>query len=117
MPSCPVPELCIVGEALWQAVKERQGELMERYATVIETVRSAQANRLNGPHWPRHLLSVLLVRSVRGGPSAVRGQDCCGRLNHVMNGTCADRGDIYGVAIEERMLAGLKETNGTPARR
>ena len=31
-----VPELRIVDDALWKAVKARQGELNEKYATVIE---------------------------------------------------------------------------------
>ena len=47
-----VPELRIVDDELWQAVKHRQGEITEQYATVIEATQSARANRLNGAHRP-----------------------------------------------------------------
>ena len=66
------PELQIVDDALWKAVKKRQGELSEKYASVIEAVRTANGNRLNGPHRPRHLLSGLLECGVCGGPYAMR---------------------------------------------
>ena len=56
-----VPELRIVDDDLWQTVKDRQGEITEQYATVIEATQSARANRLNGAHRPRYyLLSGLL---------------------------------------------------------
>ena len=63
-----VPELRIVDDALWQAVKARQRELTEKYANVIEAVRNANANRPNGVRRPRHLLSGLLQCGVCGGP-------------------------------------------------
>ena len=63
-----VPELRIVDDELWQAVKARQGELSVNYATVIEAVRGAHANCLNSTHRPRHLLSGLLECGVRAGP-------------------------------------------------
>ena len=47
-----VPELRIVDDDLWQAVKHRQGEITEQYATVIEATQTALANRLNGAHRP-----------------------------------------------------------------
>ena len=46
-----VPELRIIDDALWQAVKERQGELATRYANVTTAIRAAHA-RLNGTHPP-----------------------------------------------------------------
>ena len=49
-----VPEFRIVDDELWQAVKDRQEELKEKYATVIEATRTARANRLNGTHCSRH---------------------------------------------------------------
>jgi len=62
-----VPELRIVDDALWQAAKARQGELAEKYANVITATRAAHANRLNGAHRPRSLLSGLLVCGCCGG--------------------------------------------------
>ncbi len=63
-----VPELRIVGDDLWQGVKDRQGEITEKYATVIAATQAARANRLNGAHRPRHLFSGLLECGVCGGP-------------------------------------------------
>ena len=103
-----VPELRIVDDALWQAVKDRQEELAEKYATVIEATRKARANRLNGTHRPRHLLSGLLECGVCGGPYAMRGQDRYGCSNHVMNGSCSNGRGIRRPILEERVLAGLK---------
>ena len=104
-----MPELRIVNDALWQAVKARQGELTEKYANVIEAVRNANANRLNGVRRPRHLLSGLLKCGVCGGPYAMRGQDRYGCSNHVMTGSCANGRGIVRTVLEERVLAGLRD--------
>ena len=104
-----VPELRIVDDELWQAVKDRQGEITEKYATVIEAMQAARVNRLNSAHRPRHLLSGLLQCGVCGGPYAMRGQDRYGCSNHVMSGSCANGRGIRRTVIEERVLAGLKD--------
>ena len=104
-----VPELRIVDDALWKAVKDRQGEIAEKYGTVIEATQTARANRLNGAHRPRHLLSGLLECGVCGGPYSMRGQDRCGCSKHVMTGTCSNGRGIRRAVIEERVLAGLKD--------
>ena len=104
-----VPELRIVEDELWQAVKDRQAELAEKYATVIEATRTARANRLNGTHRPRHLLSGLVECGACGGPYAMRGQDRYGCSNHVMNGSCSNGRGIRRTILEERVLAGLKD--------
>jgi len=104
-----VPELRIVDDALWQAVKARQDALAVKYAHVITATRVAHANRLNGTHRPRSLLSGLLVCGCCGGPYALRGQDRYACSNHVMNGSCANSRTIAREALEERMLAGLRE--------
>ena len=104
-----VPELRIVDDDLWRAVKHRQGEIAEQYATVIEATQSARANRLNGAHRPRHLLSGLLECDVCGGPYSMRGQDRYGCSNHVMTGTCSNGRGIRRTVIEDRVLSGLKD--------
>ncbi len=104
-----VPELRIVDDDLWQAVKRRQGEIKEQYADVIEATQSALANRLNGAHRPRHLLSGLLECGVCGGPYAMRGQDRYGCSNHIMTGACSNGRGIRRSVIEERVLSGLKD--------
>ena len=111
-----VPELRIVEDALWQAVKERQGTSTERYATVIEAVQSTHANRLNGAHRPRprHLLSGLPECGICGGPNSMRGQNRYGCSNYVMNGSCANSRGMRRTVLGERVLAGLKEKPMAP---
>ena len=104
-----VPELRIVDDDLWRAVKHRQGEIKVQYADVIEATQSALANRLNGAHRPRHLLSGLLECGVCGGPYAMRGQDRYGCSNHIMTGTCSNGRGIRRSVIEERVFSGLKD--------
>jgi len=104
-----VPELRIIDDELWQAVKVRQEELTAKYATVIEATRTARANRLNGTHRPRHLLSGLLECGVCGGPYSMRGQDRYGCSNHVMNDSCSNGRGIRRTELEERVLVGPKD--------
>ena len=104
-----VPELRIVDDELWQAVKARQAEISEIYADTIASVRNAHANRLNRTHRPRYLLSGLLSCGVCGSPVALRGQSryCCSR--HMKSRSCSNTRGIQRAAIEERVLAGLKD--------
>ncbi len=104
-----VPELRIVDDELWQAVKDRQGELTEKYAAVIDAVQTTNTNRLNRAHRPRHLLSGLLECGVCGGPCAMRGQDRYGCSSHIMTGACSNGRGIRRTVLEERVLAGLKD--------
>ncbi len=104
-----VPELRIVDDALWQAAKARQGELAIKYANVITATRTAHANRLNGTHRPRSLLSGLLVCGCCGGPYALRGQDRYACSNHVMNGSCTNSRTIARETLEARMLDGPRD--------
>jgi len=108
-----VPDLRIIDDALWRAVKARQGELTIEHATVIAAVRASHAaraaNPLNATHRPRSLLSGLLVCGCCGGPYALRGQDRFGCSNHIMTGSCDNGRTIPRTAIEERVLAGLKD--------
>ena len=104
-----VSELRIVDNALWQAVKTRQGELAVKYANVITSTRAAHANRLNGTHRPRSILSGLLVCGSCGGPFSLRGQDRYACSSHVMNGSCANSRTIARETLEARMLEGLRD--------
>ena len=104
-----VPELRIVDDGLWEAVKARQAELSEIYADTIASVREAHANRLNRTHRPRYLLSGLLKCGVCGSPFAMRGQSryICSR--HMKSLSCSNTRGIQRAAIEERVLAGLRD--------
>ena len=72
-------------------------------------MQAARANRLNGAHRPRHLLSGVFECGVCGGPYSMRGQDPYGCSNHIMTGTCSNGRGIRRSVIEERVLAGLKD--------
>jgi len=104
-----IPELRIVEDALWQAVKDRQVELAVKYAKVIDATRAAHANRLNQTHRPRALLSGLIFCGRCGGTYALRGQDRYACSNHVMNGSCANSRTIARTALEDRVLTGLRD--------
>src|SRR5581483_3839283 len=68
-----VPELRIIDDELWQAVKARQKEIEERHAPAIEAVRAAhKRDRLRRAQRPRYLLSGLLFCGCCGGPVALR---------------------------------------------
>jgi hypothetical protein len=41
-----VPELWIIDDEFWQAVKTRQSEIADKYVNVTEAIREAQSNRL-----------------------------------------------------------------------
>jgi len=104
-----VPHLRIIEDALWQAVKVRQGELATAHATAIAATRATVTNRLNASHRPRSLLSGLLVCGCCGGPYALRGQGRYACSNHVMSGTCSNTRTISRSQLEARVLAGLRE--------
>ncbi len=64
-----VPELRIVDDELWQAVRARQGEIAEKFVNVAEGVRKHhKKNKLNGARRPRTLLSGLIFCGCCGGP-------------------------------------------------
>ncbi|OIQ93612.1 hypothetical protein GALL_244600 [mine drainage metagenome] len=104
-----VPELRIVDDKQWQAVKVRQGEIAEKYVNVIEAVREAHAsNKLNGLHRPKSLLSGLVFCGCCGGPYSLRGADRYACSAHIANHSCSNSRTIPRAELEERVLAGLK---------
>ncbi len=115
-----VPGLRILDDALWQAVKDRQEALSGQYADVIALVRAANTspatnpNRLNGAHRPRYLLSGLLYCGVCGGRYTLRGAGRYACSRHVRSGSCPNGRSIRRAAIEERVMAGLREKLMTP---
>jgi site-specific DNA recombinase len=89
-----VPELRIVDDALWQAVRTRQ---------------EAIQNRLRGAHRPKSLLSGLVYCGCCGGPYSLRGADRFACSAHVANGSCTNKHTIPRPDLESRVLAGLKD--------
>jgi site-specific DNA recombinase len=103
-----VPDLRIVDDVLWDRVKQRQAELAKEFQASIESVRRHHANRLNGLHRNRHLLSGLLTCGVCGGNYAILLNDRYGCSNRYRRGSCSNGHTIRRKEIEARVLEGLK---------
>ena len=98
-----VPELRIVDDTLWDAVKVRQEEVR------IEIGRDESGNPLNRAHRQTYLLSGLLYCGVCGGRYAIAGRDRYGCSNHRARGDCTNSTTIRRDDIERRVLSGLEE--------
>ncbi|CAN7504757.1 recombinase family protein [Brucella pseudogrignonensis] len=110
-----VPDLRIVDDQLWQAVRTRQGEIAEKFANVTEAVRAHhKKNRLNGARRPKSLLSGLVFCGCCGGPYSLRGADRFACSNHISKGTCTNSRTIPRTELEARVLTGLKERMMSP---
>lgn len=93
----------------WPATAPLAARRSSQASGVITATRAARANRLNGTHRPRSLLSGLLACGCCGGTFALRGQDRYACSNHVMNGSCPNSRTIGREALEARILDGLRE--------
>jgi hypothetical protein len=98
----PVPELRIVDDALWDAVKARQAEVR------LVMSRDADGNTLNGAHRQKYLLSGLLACGVCGGGFTIINAHDYGCAAHRAKGTCSNHGRIRREELERRVLDGLK---------
>lgn len=98
-----VPELRIVDDALWQAVKLRQEIIARQAAQAGQT-----GNRLNGAHRRQYLLSGLLTCGLCGGAYTIRGKDRYACASHANRGTCDNARTVKRQTIESRVIAGLK---------
>ncbi|MFO1147568.1 MAG: recombinase family protein [Alsobacter sp.] len=97
----PVPELRIVVEDLWQAVKARQGHIREA-VTEPQAVRSERARR------PSYLFSHLIRCGCCGGGFSKISRDHYGCSNARNRGTCDNLLTIRRDALEESVLSGLR---------
>jgi site-specific DNA recombinase len=95
-----VPDLRIVGEALWQAVKARQ--LVMREEAFGAGVTPCKARR------PRTLLSGLVKCGCCGGGYVVISRDHMGCATARDRGTCTNRLTIRIDVLERSVLAGLQ---------
>ena len=97
-----VPELRLVDDDSWDAVKARQR------ATHKEMSRDAAGNTLNRAHRRRFLFSGLLVCGLCGGGYTIIGKDRYGCASRKSKGTCTNAATISRQEIEARLLGGLK---------
>lgn len=97
-----VPELRIIDDMLWQRVKERQRSVS------FAMGRDAAGNALNRAHRRKFLLSGLLVCGQCGAGYTIVAKDRYGCAGHRSKGTCANERTIDRLAIEARVLDGLR---------
>ncbi len=110
-----VPELRIVDDQLWQAVRDRQAVIADKYANVTEAVRKHhKKNQLNGKRRPQSLLSGLVFCGCCEGPYSLRGAGRFACSNHISKGTCSNSRTISREELENRVLAGLKDRMMAP---
>lgn len=99
-----VPQLRIVSDDLWQAVKERQDVLAVEYKPMIDGVHAAQASRMHLARRPAYLLSGLVECGVCGGKIGVAVNGRYGCLNHHRRHICSNSRTIRREALEQRAL-------------
>jgi site-specific DNA recombinase len=98
-----VPDLRIVDDDLWNAVKQHQASVR------FEIGRDEDGNALNRAHRRKFLLSELLVCGECGDGYTIVGKDRYGCAGRRAKGTCGNTQTITRQAIEARVLHGLKE--------
>lgn len=98
-----VPDLRIVDQALWDAVKARQGEL------AFSTRSRPDGNPLNDRRRPKHLFAGVVKCGCYGGGYSMISKDLLGCSTARNKGTCDNRVNIRRDALEASILNGLKK--------
>ena len=98
-----VPELRIVDEALWQAVKARQASVHRKWSSAKEERRFNQFRR------PKYLFSGLTKCGECGAGFIVYSREHLGCFGARDRGTCTNRLTIRRQEVEERVLRALRE--------
>ncbi|MFT8933429.1 MAG: recombinase family protein [Acetobacter syzygii] len=96
-----VPELRIVEQDLWDAVKARQAE-----TTFSQPARGNEA--LSAQRRPRHLFAGLIRCGCCGGGYSMISKDLLGCSTARNKGTCDNRLNIRRDALEASVLSGLR---------
>jgi hypothetical protein len=104
------PELRIVSDELWAAVKRRQMEVEKSFSRTT-------TNRLNKAHRPHYLLSGILERAHCLGPYAIMAKDrygCTNRqkklpIEHLGGIVCTNSKTISRFELEERVVAAVPD--------
>ena len=105
-----VPELRLIDQALWDAVKERQRAL------AFAPRDKASPNPLLDRRRPKHLLAGLAKCGVCGGGYTLISEHLLGCATARNKGTCDNRLNIRRDALETSVLSGLRAHLMDPAR-
>ena len=103
-----VPELRLIDQAVWDAVKARQNRLAY---DAVET----SPNPLNDRRRPKHLFSGLVKCGCCGGGYSMISKDLLGCATARNKGTCDNRLNIRRDALEASILNGLRKHLMEPA--
>jgi site-specific DNA recombinase len=98
-----VPELRIVDDELWQAVKTRQASVHRKWSSAKEERRFNQFRR------PKYLFSGLTKCGECGAGFIVYSREHLGCFGARDRGTCTNRLTIPRQEVEERVLGALKD--------
>lgn len=98
-----VPELRLVDQEVWDAVKERQNRLA--YEPTVETTK----NFMNDRRRPKHLFAGLIKCGCCGGGYSMISKDLLGCATARNKGTCDNRLNIRRDALEASILNGLRK--------
>ncbi|WP_226689384.1 recombinase family protein [Ruegeria arenilitoris] len=99
-----VPELRIVGDELWEAVKQRQGEI-----EADPRVKAIKETKFWEKRRKKHLLTGLAFCGTCGGPLATVGRDylACSAARKL--GTCSHKQSIRRNVLEDAVLDLLRQ--------
>lgn len=102
-----VPELRIIPDELWLAVRARHNEITKLSESTTIAIREARAKRLHAARRPVLLFSGLLICGCCGGKFTLILRDRYGCLNRHRRGIYENGGTIRRRVIEQRVLSGL----------
>src|SRR5882672_5808196 len=98
-----VPELCIVDDDVWKAVRDRYASVQRKWAKADESRRFNQFRR------PKYLFSGLTKCGECGAGFIVYSREHLGCFGARGRGTCTNRLTIPRREVEERVLCALKD--------
>jgi DNA invertase Pin-like site-specific DNA recombinase len=112
-----VPNLRIVDDELWQAVKARQNDARKR--ATMQTAIAATEDQATPGFWshqrPKHLLTGLMRCGACGGGYVKISRNLFGCAAARNKGTCDNRVNIRVESLDEIVCTGLKERLMDPA--
>lgn len=105
-----VPNLRIIDDKLWQAVRKRQQEISAKNANITASIQSYHTNnRLSGMRRPVSLLSGKVFCAKCGSHYSLRGSKRFVCSNHIGKSTCDNGRTILRDKLENMIVSGWKQ--------
>lgn len=106
-----VPELRIVDEGLWRAVKNRQDEQEQEHGTLRDAVRKAREAKSRDLTFGTSNFAKLLICAACSADFSPVGRDRYGCADHYRRKTCANGQTLPRRVMEEQVRAFFAETS------